>query len=225
MHDRRYVTRDRVVVTCLCLFVVGIALSMRLYPGGTWWNLARERHAFCENFLCDLLHDPALNNKPNWLGALAAKVSMLLFIFGLGVLWTMTERWVSDTRLARLVCALGVLGTFPLALVPLTPSNHHARLHTLAVLVGGLPSLMAFLLFGAALWRSGRVPALLRVLSLLLGVLVLVCLALYACGAIGACPAATTLPALERFAVVLIVLWVALLLRQPRAGGGANGQL
>jgi hypothetical protein len=202
----------------LGVFIAGIAIAMAAYPGGTWWTPARSGHDFRDNFLCDLLHDPALNRQPNRSGAFFATLSMLTLIFGLGVFWSMVERWLKPSSLTRLVRNLGVFGTLPLALVPLTPSNRCPKLHTAAVLLGGLPALTAFLVFSALLLCQSGTARSLRALTACLCMLVLVCLGLYAEGALGSEPAPRMLPVLERGALILLLVWVFMMVHRHSQG-------
>jgi hypothetical protein len=216
LRSDEYSLRARIVLASIAVFIAGTAVSMAAYPGGTWWAPMRKGHAFCGNFLCDLLHDPALNNEANRAGALWAKVSMLAFIVGIGVFWSMARCWLTSQRAARVVSKLGIYGTLPLATVPLTPSNRYPVLHTSAVLLGGLPGLLAFLLFSAALFRQSRVPFSLRFITAFLCLLVVACLCLYAQGALGNTPSPRSLPALERGAVILLLAWLLIMLhRRP----------
>ncbi len=210
----RYSVRSRIVLVCIGAFVIGIALSMLAYPGGTWWAPTRQGHAFLENFLCDLLHDPALNRKTNGFGASMAKVAMLALIVGIGVFWSMSARWLRSQRIARLVSKLGVFGTLPLAMVPITPSNRYPTLHTVAVLLGGLPALTAFVLFSAAFLREQRGPVTQRLFTAALCLLTITCLCLYAQGALGYSASPRSLPALERGAVLLLLVWLLGMLRR-----------
>jgi hypothetical protein len=216
-HAARYLARTRVVRVCIGLFVLGIALAMWSYPGGTWWDPARSGHSFWENFLCDLLHDPALNHKPNRIGALLATAAILSFVAGLGVFWSMAQRWLGLGRVTtKWIRGLGVFGTVSLACVPLTPSNHFPSLHTTAVLLGGLPALTAFLLFFVSLVRQVSCPVALRLFTASLGLLVVIGLGLYAQNAVGGGPSLRVLPLLERLAVIMLLGWMLVLLRvQP----------
>jgi hypothetical protein len=210
----RYLARTRVVRLCIGLFVLGVALAMWNYPGGTWWDRACSGHSFWENFLCDLLHDPALNQMPNRTGSALATAAILIFIVGLGVFWSMAHRWLDQASIAaRWMGALGVFGAVSLAFVPLTPSNHFPRLHTTAVLLGGLPALTTFLLFCVSLVRQGRIAPLLRLFTAILGLLVVMGLGLYAQHVIVGGPSLRVLPLVERLAVIMLLGWMLVLLR------------
>lgn len=215
MNDNRYSTRDFIVLTCIGVFIAGTAVAVSYYPGGTWWTPSRTGHAFWDNFLCDLLHDPALNQRSNRVGASWARLAMLTLIVGLGVFWSGSERWLSPGRLAKVVRYLGVFSTLPLAMVPLTPSNRFPALHVVAVLLGGLPALVTFLLFCAALLVQKRMPAALRALTACLALLTLLCLTLYAQGALGDGPASRYLPMLERATLILLLVWLVIMLHLP----------
>ncbi len=214
---RRFGPRRALVLACMAAFVVAIALSMGRYPGGTWWDRHQSGHSFWQNFLCDLLHDPALNHQPNPTGALLAKAGMLLFVLGLCVHWSLTnELLCCRHRLSAVVRWLGVGGTPLVAAVPLLPSNQYPALHTVAVTLGGLPALCALLLFTFGVLAEPHCRRAVRLLTPSLALWVLLCLSLYVREAVLHHPALRALPALERITSIMAVLWIVASL--PRRG-------
>ena len=213
--------RARFVVACLLIFILSSVTAMLLYPGGTWWEPARRGHSFWDNFLCDLLHNPALNHQSNPVGSRLAAGAMLTYFAGLSVFWSMTGVWLCcRLRLAGLVARLGVVGTPLLAAVPLLPSHQYPKLHTVAVVVGSLPALLALILFAGGYLSEPHSRALHRCLTVGLALLVVLCLGLYAQNAVWGGPSLRVVPRLERLTSMGALLWMFTLLRQilgPRA--------
>ena len=213
----KILTRQAVVQGCMAAFVLAVAASMWAYPGGTWWNWRQAGHSFWQNFLCDLLHDPSLNHRPNALGSALAKVGMLLFVVGLSVFWSMTDQLLCRSpRFAKVVRSLGVFGAPLVAAVPMFPSNRFPKLHTAAVTLGGLPVLLALMLLTVGILVEPHLHRAARVLTALLLPLVLVCLGLYVREAVFGGSSLRVLPVLERVASLLTVLWVLALLPRTR---------
>jgi hypothetical protein len=209
--------RARLVVACLLLFILSSAMAMLAYPGGTWWEPARRSHSFWDNFFCDLLHNPSLNHQSNTIGSRLAAGAMLVFIAGLSVFWSMTDVWLCcRRRLARLVARLGVLGTPLLAAVPLLPSHQFPKLHTVAVVVGSLPALLALILFAVGYLSEPHSHAFLRYLTAGFALLFVLCLGLYTQNAVCGGPSLRIVPTLERLTSIGALLWMFALLRQIR---------
>ncbi len=208
-------TRQFFVRLCMFVFVLAIGLAIWAYPGGTWWDRSRIGHSFWENFLCDLLHHPALNHSPNRFGAQMAAAGMLVFVVGLSVFWSMTgELFCCLPRLSKLVTILGVIGTPLVAAVPLLPSNRFPRLHTAAVTLGGLPAIVALVLISLGFYFEPHISRGLRAATSSFAVLVLICLGLYAREAVFGAASLRILPVLERVASLATVLWVLVLTRR-----------
>ena len=215
----KYLSRQALVNICMVAFLVAVIVSMWLYPGGTWWNRRQAGHSFWQNFLCDLLHDPSLNEQPNALGSSLAKVGMLLFVLGLSVFWSLSDRLLCCLpRLAKVVRPLGVLGSPLVAAVPLFPSNRFPKMHTAAVTLGGLPVLLALVLLTGGILIEPHRPRVSRALTAFLLLLVSVCLGLYVREAVFGGPSLRVLPVLERIASIAAVIWVLALLPRQRPG-------
>jgi hypothetical protein len=199
----------------MLIFVLAIALSIWAYPGGTWWDRARIGHSFWENFLCDLLHHPALNHAPNRFGAQTAAVGMLVFVLGLTIFWSTTGKLLyCHPRLSKLVTMLGVVGTPLVAAVPLLPSNRFPRLHTAAVTLGGLPVILVLVLISLGFYFEPHISHSIRVATSGFACLVLVCLGLYAREAVFGASSLRILPILERVASIATILWVLAMTRR-----------
>ncbi len=209
------------VRACLTTFVLAIAVAMWAYPGGTWWDSARVGHSFWQNFLCDLLHDPSLNHRPNELGSRFARAGMLVFVLGLSVFWSLTgELLCCCRRLSKLITLLGVTGTPLMAAVPLLPSNRFPKLHTTAVTLGGLPALLALMLLAVGFFLEPHSRRFMRLFTAGLVLLVVICLGLYVKEAIFGGPSLRIVPILERIASIAVVLWMAAVLRRRKEPAG-----
>ena len=208
-------TRPFLVRVCMLIFVLAIVLAMGAYPGGTWWDRARIGHSFWQNFVCDLLHHPALNHSPNRFGSQMAAAGMLVFVVGLCVFWSMAGRMFCCLhRLSKLITTIGVVGTPLVAAVPLLPSNRFPRLHTAAVTLGGLPAILALISICLGFYFEPHISRMVRAATSGFAVLVLTCLGLYAREAVFGGVSLRVLPVLERIASIATILWVLTLTRR-----------
>jgi hypothetical protein len=197
------------------VFVAFTTAAILLYPGGTWWDPNRQGHSFWQNFLCDLLHNPSLNHQNNSMGAQLASAGLQVFVAGLTVFWSMADCWIAPfRRLKMAVKALGVGGTPLVAAVPLLPSHRFPKLHTAAVVIGGLPAVLTLVLLTLGILGSLRLSRYLRYVTVLLTLLSMLCLGLYTQNAVFGGPSLRIVPALERLASIGIVLWMIALLGQ-----------
>ena len=208
-------TRQFLVRLCMLIFALAIALAIRAYPGGTWWDRARVGHLFWENFLCDLLHHPALNHSPNRFGAQMATAGMLAFVVGLCVFWSIAGQLLCCLpRVSKLITMLGVMGTPLVAAVPLLPSNRFPRMHTAAVTLGGLPAILALVLISLGFYFEPHISRRFRAATSGFTLLVLACLGLYARESVFVGSSLRILPVLERIASIASIVWVLTLTRR-----------
>ena len=199
-------------------FIVCVSVAIIVYPGGTWWNENAVGHSFWQNFLCDLLRNPALNHRSNMLGAALTKVGMLGIVAALSLNWWGASRWLCcHPTLGKAVRALGAVGTPLVATVPMFPSDAFPRLHTAAVTLGGLPAMLALLVFTVSVFFEAHCPNWLRTLTGLLTALSIVCMGLYVRESVFAAPSLRILPVLERLATLTVVVWILELLRKAPA--------
>lgn len=193
-------------------FLVGMAIAMATYPGGTWCDRSAAGHDFLRNFFCDLLHDVALDGRPSPVAAVASRVAMLALLAGVLVTYALAPRlFVGRTgagpashavRGFGSMCALGGVG------VAFTPSNHHPTLHSVFVFVATVPGLVALIAASLALLRAQTTRAVggLSSAAVLVGG---VDAWLYARQLDGTHPCELALPALERLAAALLLAWMA----------------
>ena len=207
-------TRQFLVRLCMLIFVLAIALAIGAYPGGTWWDRDRIGHSFWQNFLCDLLHNPALNHSPNRFGSQMATLGMLVFVVGLCVFWSIAGRlFCCLPRLSKLITIIGAIGTPLVAAVPLQPSNRFPRLHTASVTLGGLPAILALVSICLGFYFEPHISRMVRAATSGFAVLVLTCLGLYTREAVLGGASLRILPILERIASIATILWVLTLTR------------
>ncbi len=187
------------------------ALAIWKYPGGTQWAPTAPGHDFWHNFLCDLLRNPSISGAPNPQGARFALFGFFALLLALGSLYSLTPSLLAlRPRLGRQLSTLGIASCVLLSAVPLTPSNHSASLHALAVLGGGVPALLAFAGLIGALAVDPGISKTLRVHSLLLLVGTCVALAEFAREALLHQPGLAWLPALNRVLWLMLLPWILL---------------
>lgn len=199
------------------MFIALLGLAMSLYPGGTWWDAKRIGHSFWENFLCDLLHRQALGGQSNVRSANITVWAMLVLVLGLVTAFSLAPEVVpSRRRLGKTLAWSGGFGALLLVSAPLFPSDLHPRIHSAAVVFGGLPALVSFAAFVGAILIEPATTRLLRAVSLALLVLLALALALYTWTAFLNGPSLRILPGIERVANLTLLLWLALLSRLVR---------
>jgi hypothetical protein len=201
--------RCALVLAFLTVFVGLSAAAMALYPGGTYNDRTTAGHHFWHNFLCDLLHDPALGGGANRVGARLATVAMLAMVAAIALFFSLAPALLpSHPGLGRLVMAAGLTTAAGAVMVALTPSNVMPRLHTVAIVVATLPALVTATAatIGLAL-EPGTPPALAA-----LGIVVLVAVAAtsvtYAIHTFFGGHLVRVVPTLQRVAAVLSVVWL-----------------
>lgn len=209
------------VAASILIFLLGMGVAMGAYPGGTWCDRGAPGHDFFRNFFCDLLHDVALDGRPNAVGAGASRAAMLALLGGLlGAFWIAPRTFGArpwSTRVVRVaggLCALGGVG------VAFTPSNHFPRLHTISVFAATIPGLVAMIAASVAQLRAaqarstGRLGGLLGASAVVIGAFDAY---LYARQLDGSHPCEVLLPTLERVAAALLLAWMAVVALRDHA--------
>lgn len=193
-------------------FALLLALSMRLYPGGSWLDRSAEGHHFFSNFFCDLAQPTSLSGVPNRVGALCAQVGMVSFALGLGVFfWLLPTRFPARERLAHAVRALGAVAIALFLAVTALPSESIGRVHAwLALGAGGLGIGAALLAVRGLLASSTQARA--------LGVLGVATLSVAALDALLFAwtmngPTPWLVPAAQKLAALLLSAWMLSLAR------------
>ncbi len=211
-----------------CAFVL---VAMSLYPGGTSWDRTIQGHSFWQNFLCDLLQDPALGGGANTRGAELATLGMLFLVAGMvafiGIVPALLSEAQQMTRQVRLIVTGACL---IIAAVPLLPGDRFGALHAAAIFVAGVPVSAALTVLVLALARQTELSRWLRVLSVALCVVVNLSLVLYAAEVFFGSAPLRIVPTLSRLANLSLITWLVGLARTARAraldaGGGSLGAL
>lgn len=197
--------------TLLAAFLVSLWLSTRLYPGGTWFDVQSPGFSFWGNFWCDLLDTRALNDLPNRVGALLARLSFWLFAAALLRFWPLAATLSPTASVRRWVESLGVAAAAALVLVTLFSSRDEPLTHGVFVLASALLGVAAAGVLAVSMY--GRASALTRALSLLLILSASVSVVQYVRQGLGAAPAewlagAQKLTTLALLAFMLRCAWL-----------------
>lgn len=198
-----------IVLGTLSAFVVLIALAAAVYPGGNYHDRSYPRHHFWYNFLCDLLHRHGMGGGNNLLGSRLATVGMLALVVCMGVYWTLGPALVpARPWLGRLCSAAGLISSLGLVAVAMTPSDRLPHLHTAAILVAAGPGLLAAIFVVVGHLAEASTPWVVRGLGALALAAVAATTLLFVVHTFFAGGFLRALPALQRVAAILSVLWV-----------------
>jgi hypothetical protein len=206
-------TADRIASCAIVAAVIGflalIVPAMRAYPGGTAWDSTTRGSDFWLNYLSDLQRSVALNGEPNAEGSALAQAAMLVLAVGLAPLWWLVGRlFLGRPRLGRAVRLSGVAGVVGSIAVGLMPADRFGDGHALAIVLGGVPGLVATGLTVVGLASRGHTA---RVAAVTGGAMLLVSSAdfLLYVGRLGrAGPDLTVIALLERMSIILVLLWM-----------------
>ena len=204
----------------LGVFSVLMAAAMAAYPGGSWLQRSSRGHAFWGNYWCDLLRNPGLNGEDNAVSAGLAQWAMLAMAMTLLIYWFVASSLFLDrAALARWTRGLGSLGAIGLALITQLPSDRFAGLHVLAVVLAGPMGIAATALAIVGLASAPGTSRLARFLGIALAVSASATLLQYTRQAwLGAAESAL-LPALQKVATGLLMLWMVVISWQARRAG------
>src|SRR5579862_3417919 len=136
----------RIILAFVGLFLALVSVAMANYPGGNWLDRAARGHDLARNFLCDLLGPVAINGLPNSVASLAMQAAFAVLAAGLTITWWLVPRFFDAPRLARAMRACALVSLLGLMAIPLTPPTVSHSLHAMAVLAGGVPALVAWML-------------------------------------------------------------------------------
>lgn len=212
--ERWLVLRDRAlalaVVLSVLAFVGLMGLAGAAYPGGTWGDPGHQGHSFFGNFFCDLTQPVALGGVDNARAAALATWGMVALGVGLVPFWWLFPALFPDAlRLGWLVRAAGVPGALATLLVPLTPSTEWGKLHAVVVLGAAGLGIAAALAAIAGLFVMKPKRPLLLALTLTLLACASADAVLYARHLAGE-PFSLALPALQKVAAGLLLVWMVL---------------
>jgi hypothetical protein len=205
----------RALLLGVALFALLEAVAMTLYPGGTWWDPAARGHRFWQNYLCDLSWRVSLNGGDNHVGALFAQAAMLVLIAAFVPFWWLDGS--GGTPTGRALRGLGLSSVAGMTAVALMPSERFGALHGVAVMGAGVTGLGAALLATVSQLRSGE-----RVTGTM-GVVVLaaagVDLVVYGRTMGTGGPGPLMLPALQKVALVTLLVWMTRVALRPDPRG------
>lgn len=150
-----------VVISCTTYGILS-AISMLIYPGGTFRNHGTEGYVFTQNFLSDLGRTAAFNGDENYFGA-------TLYIIGLAFVGIMTmlmfvklpnifsqDKWTR--RILLLSRILGVIAGLGLIGVAFTPNNILDIPHTICVNIAFTKLLQSLTLLMFCIYRTSHFP-------------------------------------------------------------------
>jgi hypothetical protein len=195
-----------VLVATVASFIGLISAAMIAYPGGTAWDATTRGNSFWLNYLCDLERRVALDGRPNATGSLLAQAALLILALGLVLFWwRLPHMFPARVRLGRAVRALGSLALGGTAAVALLPSDRFPSIHPLALIVAGVPSLVAASLAVVGMPREERAARTVGAAALLVSG---ADFALYVWEVGGHGPALRAEAALERVSLLLVLAWM-----------------
>jgi len=142
----------RAVLGCGGIFTVALVAAAWSYPGGTFFERGSPGFSFWGNFWCDLLHEHALGGAPNQGAQALARLAFMAFACALACFWPLCASLCPTPRGARFVTRAGTLGALALLTVTLVPSHTQPLLHGVAVMLAALPSVLAAVVLGVALF-------------------------------------------------------------------------
>jgi hypothetical protein len=207
----------RATVALIGLGLALLVVAFALYPGGTWWDRTEDGASWLDTFLCDLTMNPALDGRPNPLGALAGQVGLALFALALAVTWELVRRVPGEfsPRPARAAGVLGLIGFPPLVWALVTPGD---RLHAMAVGIAVCAATAALVLTLLAALRAREAGRAVLVLGGLVFACVVVSMALYWPTLVDQELAVRGLPAVQKLALVLLAAFLVVVVRASARG-------
>ncbi len=211
---QRETRRARAIVASVALFVVLVAASMAVYPGGHSWDRTAVGHDFWRNFLCDLERESALDGSPNVLGAALGRAAMLILALGLLPFFARVSALAAGAaRLGVVVRALATITVLAVPGVAFLSGDRFGKLHAVAVVVAGIPGLAACAGAVAALLvdrEAPRIVAWAGALALGIGA---VDFSLYVRSFTDPQGGTVAVAVLERLATLALLLWMVLAAR------------
>jgi hypothetical protein len=199
--------------------VLGAGVSIAMYPGGTWFDPHTRGFALWDNFMCDMLPAIAVNGEPNPAHTLAA-LSMATLGLSLGPFFIQLSAFAASKVLRRTVTIAGCIGAVGCALVALAPGDAYPGLHAALIFAAGPPCFVA-LVVGASQLRFSKGSMRERFAVGLAGALAVVSFAdfaVYAHHMASHTPPFHLLPALQKIASAILLVWMVVVATIPRHG-------
>jgi len=179
-------------------------VAIARYPGGTWCDRQTVGYSLWSNFLCDLLHEHALNGAENP-GSGPGQLGLVALVIAIATFWSAVSTLDSTRRgTSRAIRVSGGLAVALMMAVLALPSDRFGSLHGRAVMAAGAPGFLAMTLSLTALGRKPgyRVLAVVGGLALAFG---MADMAWYAKAYFGGGDCVPALPLLQRVAVLLLL--------------------
>lgn len=193
------------VLTSIGLFIAAAAL----YSGGNHFDHHAVGHDFWRNAICDVARTTAIGGAPNEAAASFARAAMSILAFGIGALyWLVPEQFPSHARLGVVVRGLGAVTVAGALGVVLVPSDRSSLFHGIAIVIGGVPGLVACLLVAFALLRERAGHRLVTVLAVLALLVAAADFGIYVDELVTGGPPRLAVPVLERIAALLLLAFM-----------------
>jgi hypothetical protein len=200
------------VLPPLLAFATLMLLAMSEYPGGTWEEHDAVGHSQVRNFLCDLTRPIAINGQANALGARYAELGLYAYVIALGPFFLITPWLFADKRrLGRVVWICGALCSLGgIAIVALPSWMIGPLMHGVLVLTTAVPGLIAALGATLGAWTTSTPRREIRFAAAATLVATAVTVAVFARQIARGEETTTGLPVLEKAAISLSMVWMAL---------------
>lgn len=218
MSDGRWPASQRLAHAALLAWLVCLAVSWALYPGGSWADGDSTGFAPLTNYWCDLMARQAWNGTDNTVGSLWGQAAFCaLGLAGLGVFLGVAP--LVGRRPARRIAAGGLLACLATLAVALVPYQEHRTAHAVFSLLAGLGMAAATVEAVLRSWSAPAVGGLARAAGatfLLAGLAnIVVYLPLVWAGGGNS----VSMPVIQKLATVAFVLWVPAILAAARRVG------
>jgi hypothetical protein len=197
------------IVFAVVGFVALVVPAMQAYPGGTVWDSTTRGDDFWLNYLSDLQRGVALNGEPNARGATFAQAAMLVLAVGLGPVWWLVARLLrGQPALGRAVRITGVVGVLGALAVGVMPSDSCEGGHAVAIILGGVPGLVAAGLGTFGLAGRGGAEDVAAATGAAAVVVSLVDFSFYVERLVHGGPDLAAVAVLERVAILFVLVWM-----------------
>lgn len=198
----------------VAVFLVGYAIAVPMYPGGSPFDRSHPGYDLADNYLCDAFRARAYDGRPNELGAAAGQIGMLGLVVAAAAALFAAPGTFRDAapRLALLTRAIAALAFVGMMLVPLTPAHEYGMLHFASVGLASIPSLSAAYAgaFGVLqVARDGdRYGRPFRILTLATVVACTIHFGQYLAQVTGLVGENVWVPRVQKVVVLIVVVWI-----------------
>jgi len=183
---------------------------MALYPGGTFRDPRQPGQSFFGNFFCDLAQPVSLSGVANPIGSRLAQCGMLFFAVALwAAFWVVSRLAQPQTREPTALRRFASLAVLLFVIVSLAPSEVIGGLHAVLALAAGCFGIVAMVLSVRGLLRGTRLLRGLAGLGLLTLAVGAFDALIFAQHLGDAAPPPLLVPATQKVAAILLVLWMA----------------